>query len=62
MKTRNTTSSGLGVMGVLQIIFIVLKLCKVITWKWWIVFIPLEIQLVISLIIIAIYLFLILKK
>ena len=33
-------SSGIGILGVLQIIFIVLKLCGVIDWSWWLVFTP----------------------
>ena len=35
-----SSSSGIGILGVLQIIFIVLKLCGVIDWSWWLVFIP----------------------
>ena len=27
-------SSGLGFVGLLTIVFIVLKLCKVISWSW----------------------------
>lgn len=27
-------------IGVIQIVFIILKLVKVIDWSWWIVFIP----------------------
>lgn len=35
MKIENkATSSGIGFVGLLQIVFIVLRLCKVITWKW----------------------------
>ena len=33
-------SNGIGFVGVLQIAFIVLKLCKVITWSWWVIFLP----------------------
>jgi len=29
-----------GLFGVLQLIFITLKLCNVITWSWWVVFWP----------------------
>ena len=36
----NVESSGIGFVGVLQVAFIVLKLCKVITWSWWAVFLP----------------------
>lgn len=31
---------GIGFLGLLQIAFIVLKLCRVIKWSWWLVFIP----------------------
>lgn len=37
--------TGLGVLDVLQIIFIVLKLVGVITWSWPVVLIPLWITL-----------------
>lgn len=39
------SSSGMGVLGVLQIIFIVLKLLNLISWSWPVVFIPLWISL-----------------
>lgn len=32
---------GVGFLGLLQLAFIILKLCKVITWSWWLVFTPL---------------------
>lgn len=32
-------------IGVIQIVFIILKLVKVIDWSWWIVFIPFWIDL-----------------
>ncbi len=31
---EKTSSSGIGVTGLIQVAFIVLKLCKVINWKW----------------------------
>jgi len=43
---RNTVStSGLGVLDVIQIILVVLKLVGVIKWNWWVVLIPLWIGL-----------------
>lgn len=30
----STTSGGIGFVGLLTIVFIVLKLCKVISWSW----------------------------
>lgn len=34
------SAGGIGFFGLLQIAFIVLKLCNVITWSWAAVFIP----------------------
>ena len=50
--------SDIGFLGVLQIIFIVLKLCNVLQWSWWMVFIPAYISagLTIILIVLAIIL------
>lgn len=36
---------GLGVLGVLQIIFIVLKVTNLITWSWWLVLLPIWISI-----------------
>jgi len=33
-------SSGIGVIGLLGIVFVVLKLCGVINWSWWLVTLP----------------------
>ena len=30
----------MGFFAILQVIFITLKLCEVIAWSWWLVFIP----------------------
>lgn len=52
-------SSGIGFMGVLQIVFIVLKLVKVINWSWiWVLsptWIPLSITVICLLIVWIIY-------
>lgn len=41
-KDKNNTyvSGGTGFVGLLQITFIVLKLCGVINWSWWLVLLP----------------------
>jgi membrane protein YdbS with pleckstrin-like domain len=39
------SSSGMSALGVLQIIFIVLKCVGVIDWSWWTVFTPFWINL-----------------
>ena len=45
MSNSSGKHSWLGVTGVVQIVFIVLKLCNLINWSWWLVFIPLWIDL-----------------
>lgn len=42
METAKS-SNGIGFIGLLQIVFIVLKLCKIIEWSWWEVMLPFEI-------------------
>ena len=44
-KRNNSSSSGMGILGVLQIVFLVLKLTGLITWSWPVVLIPLWISL-----------------
>lgn len=46
MKTK---IHGIGFGGWLALIFITLKLCKVIAWSWWWVLAPLWLPLVIGL-------------
>ena len=43
----NNKSGGIGMLGALQLVFIVLKLLNTITWSWWVVLIPLWIDLVV---------------
>lgn len=40
-KNKNVSNGGLGIVGVAQVVFIILKLCKLIDWEWWIVLAPL---------------------
>lgn len=35
-----TRSSGIGVAGLLGVVFVTLKLCHVINWSWWWVTLP----------------------
>ena len=59
--SKGTAGGGLGLSGVLLVVFIVLKLCKVITWSWVWVLSPLWISLIlwgIILLIIIIYIML----
>ena len=50
---NNTSSSGIGLSGVLLIVFIVLKLVGTIDWSWWWVLSPLWIDLVIYLLVVV---------
>lgn len=40
----NTSSGGIGFVGLLTIVFITLKLTGVIAWSWWLVFLPMIIS------------------
>lgn len=44
----NKSSSGLGICGVLTIVFVVLKLTGVISWSWWWVLSPIWIDLLLD--------------
>lgn len=41
MKTKKVSKKGVSYSGVLFLIFLVLKLTKVITWSWWWITAPL---------------------
>lgn len=56
MSNSNSSSSGIGVMGLLGVSFVVLKLTEVIDWSWWWVTLPFWGGIIVLLIIIAIYL------
>lgn len=46
MENQNhAASGGIGLLEVLTIVFIVLKLCGLISWSWWFVLMPLWIEL-----------------
>lgn len=42
MSESNNSNSGGGVsaLGLLGVAFVILKLCGVITWSWWLVTLP----------------------
>jgi hypothetical protein len=61
--SSNNSSSGIGVIGLLGIAFVVLKLTNFIDWSWWYVTMPFWLGLVIvSVIAIVIFLWYKLKK
>ena len=47
--SNGSSSGGIGFMGVLTIVFVVLKLVGTITWSWWWVLAPLWMPLTIVL-------------
>lgn len=55
MEKRETVSGGIGFIDLLQIVFIVLKLVGVLTWKWVWVLSPIWIPLSLGIIILIIY-------
>lgn len=54
-NNNNSSSGGIGFTGLLTIVFIILKLCNVISWSWWWVLSPLWIGLIITVGLIGIY-------
>lgn len=53
-NNKATVNGGTSISTLLQVAFIVLKLCKVINWSWWWVLSPLWIGLGITIIVIII--------
>jgi len=45
MADNKKSNTGVGFCGLLAIAFIVLRLCKVISWSWWWVLSPIWIPL-----------------
>ena len=41
MSNSSSSSSGIGVFGLLGVAFVVLKLTGYINWSWWLVTLPL---------------------
>ena len=56
-SNNNSSKSGvsIGFVGLLQLAFIILKLCKVINWSWWWVLAPTWFWIVVLVVIIIIY-------
>lgn len=52
MSNNNSSNTGIGFTGVLAIVFITLKLLKVIEWSWWWVLSPIWISTIIAIVII----------
>lgn len=48
MSDNNTTTGGVGFLGLLGLVFITLKLCGIIDWEWWIVLSPIWVPIVLA--------------
>ena len=61
MEDKTTYSGGgMSLLGVVQIVFIILKLVGVITWSWPVILIPLWIQLGMIIVMLAVMLVMVL--
>lgn len=54
VNEKQNTSSGIGFSGVLGIVFIVLKLCRLIDWPWVWVLAPIWGSIALSVLILAV--------
>ena len=62
MTDNNTRSGGIGFIGLLTIVFIVLKLLGKITWTWFWVLSPIIFPAILAVVIIVIVLIILLVK
>lgn len=53
-EKSSVSASGIGVTGLLGVVFIVLKLVGVINWSWWWVLSPFWISLILGLVLIGV--------
>jgi hypothetical protein len=53
---NNVTYAGPGIFSLLGVAFIILKLCGVINWSWWIVLLPFILQIIIAICVLIIVL------
>ena len=56
MSNSKSSGGGINFCGLLAIVFIVLKLCNVIAWSWWLVTAPLWVPFVVAAVLILILL------
>ena len=53
MNNKNS-NGGIGLVGLLTIVFTVLKLTRVITWSWWWVLTPMWISILLLIVVLII--------
>lgn len=54
-SNNNSSSAGIGFLGLLLIAFIVLKLTKTIAWSWWWVLAPIWVPGAIAIIVFVVF-------
>lgn len=55
MSSSSGNSSGIGLFGVVGIVFVILKFTGVINWSWWLVTLPFYGGLIIALVLLLIF-------
>ena len=61
-EKSSSSSAGVGFTGLLQLVFITLKLCGVINWPWKYVLIPLWIDIAVVVVILLVVMILAIRK
>lgn len=61
-EKSSSSSAGIGFTGLLQLVFITLKLCGVINWPWKYVLIPLWIDITVVVVILLVVMVLAIRK
>ena len=62
MDNNKSTNNGIGFTGLLTLVFIVLKLCGVVTWSWWWVLSPIWISIGVCAMLLIIMFFIVKKE
>lgn len=64
MSKSNGSSEGIGVVGLLGVVFVALKLCGIINWSWWWVTLPFwgGIALILIIVVVALPIIMLSKK
>ena len=55
MNNKSNSKINIGFTSLLQLAFIILKLCKVINWSWWWIFAPTWFWIVVLVVVIIVY-------
>lgn len=56
MKEKETVNKGLSFLNILTLVFVIAKLLGLVTFSWWLVFMPTLIQVAIVLIMLVVVL------